>query len=85
MDILGRRLRLRRRLDGDEGEVHDDDLVEGGHEGGGEGGVLLVGHARRQVAGGGEAHGEDVGEALRQRLLLQHVLSPANTQHKEHT
>lgn len=65
-----------RRLGNDEGEVEDDDLVEHGHEGGGEGRVLLVAHARRQVLGAREAHGEDVGEALRQRLLVQHVLSP---------
>ena len=71
-------LGLWRRLAHDEGKVHDDDLVECGHECGGECGVLLVTHARCQVAGIGEGHGEDVGEALGQRLLVQNVLSPAS-------
>lgn len=33
-------------------------------------------HASRQVLGAGEGHDEDVGVALRERLLVQHVLAP---------
>lgn len=69
-------LRLWRRLGNDEGEVHDDDLVDRGHECGGERAVLLVTHVRRQVLGAVEAQGEDVGEALCQRVLVQNVFSP---------
>ena len=66
-----------RWLGDDDGEVDDHDLLERGHERAGERGVLLVAHVARQVVGGGERQGEDVGEALRQHLLVQHVLAPA--------
>jgi hypothetical protein len=41
--------------------------------------VLAVAQARRQVLGSGEGQHEDVGEAARERLLVQHVLPPART------
>ena len=66
----------RRRLGDDDGEVDDDHLVERGHEGGGERGVPVVAHVGGQVVGEGEGQREDVGEALRQHLLVQHVLTP---------
>ena len=71
-DIVGTRggSGRRRRLDEDEGEVHDDEIVERGHERSPESAVLPVAQARRQVLGGGEGQHEDVGEAPRERLLV---------------
>jgi hypothetical protein len=78
--VAGRSCR-RRWLGDDDGEVDDDHLLECGHERGGERGVLLVAHVAGEVVGGGEGEREDVREALRQHLLVQHVLAPATTVH----